>query len=151
MALQALSQAGACKPPRPFSSQSVERAAASSCHLRVQPRVQTRCGRHYGPDLRSVQARHGLVTQLRVGPSPASRLPANTAESLFVVSCSGNRPSHECAPERSDEVIAFCRRAGFQDLLPRGDTDFSLTARFDRWTKVFAPIHPIQGGRSRSS
>ena len=32
-----------------------------------------------------------------------------------------------------DRSIALCRQAGFTDILLRGDTDFSLTAEFDRW------------------
>jgi hypothetical protein len=58
---------------------------------------------------------------------------ANTGEPLFILNRSGNRPSAEgCAP-LFDESIALCRRAGFKEILLRGDTDFSLTAHFDRW------------------
>jgi hypothetical protein len=32
-----------------------------------------------------------------------------------------------------DRAIALCRQAGFRDIVLRGDTDFSLTAEFDRW------------------
>jgi hypothetical protein len=46
---------------------------------------------------------------------------------------SGARPSHEGAPILFDDAIALVRRAGFRDVLLRGDTDFSLTAHFDRW------------------
>jgi hypothetical protein len=35
-------------------------------------------------------------------------------------------PLYDCS-------IALCRQAGFTDVLLRGDTDFSLTAEFDRW------------------
>jgi hypothetical protein len=58
---------------------------------------------------------------------------ANTQEPLFVLNRSGNRPSHEGAPELLDKAIALCRRGGFSDILLRGDTDFSLTAHLDRW------------------
>lgn len=58
---------------------------------------------------------------------------ANTAEPLFIVNRSGNRPSHEGAPKVLDKAIELCRRAGFQDVLLRGDTDFSLTQHIDRW------------------
>jgi hypothetical protein len=58
---------------------------------------------------------------------------ANTQEPLFVLNRSGNRPSHEGAPELFDEAIDLCRRGGFSDILLRGDTDFSLTAHLDRW------------------
>jgi hypothetical protein len=58
---------------------------------------------------------------------------ANTNEPLFLVNRSGNRPSHEGAPGVLDKAIELCRRAGFEDILLRGDTDFSMTANLDRW------------------
>ena len=58
---------------------------------------------------------------------------ANTAEPLFIVNRSGNRPSHEGAPEYFARAIALCRRAGWTDILLRGDTAFCQTAYFDRW------------------
>jgi hypothetical protein len=58
---------------------------------------------------------------------------ANTQEPLFIVNRSGNRPSHEGAPELLDQAIALCRRGGFRDVLLRGDTDFSMTEHLDRW------------------
>jgi hypothetical protein len=58
---------------------------------------------------------------------------ANTGEPLFIVNRSGNRPSHEGAPEYFTRAIALCRRAGWKDVLLRGDTAFSQTAYFDRW------------------
>jgi hypothetical protein len=60
---------------------------------------------------------------------------ANTQEPLFVVNRSGNRPSAEGAAEVLDRAVALCVRAGFGDILLRGDTDFSLTTNFDRWTE----------------
>ena len=59
---------------------------------------------------------------------------ANTAEPLFIVNRSGNRPSHDGAASYLDRAVALCRKAGFEDVLLRGDTDFSLTTQFDRWT-----------------
>jgi hypothetical protein len=59
---------------------------------------------------------------------------ANTQEPLFIVNRSGNRPSHEGAIPVFDLSVALCRKAGFRDVLLRGDTDFSLTSAFDRWT-----------------
>ena len=59
---------------------------------------------------------------------------ANTGEPLFIKNRSGNRPSHEGAIPYFDKAIALCRRAGFSDILLRGDTDFALTTAFDRWT-----------------
>jgi hypothetical protein len=59
---------------------------------------------------------------------------ANTGEPLFIVNRSGNRPSHEGAPAALDKAIEVCRRGGFDDILLRGDTDFTMTAHLDRWT-----------------
>jgi hypothetical protein len=61
---------------------------------------------------------------------------ANTAEPLYLVNRSGNRPSHEQAAESLDKMIAYCRRAGFQRILLRGDTDFSQTTHLDRWDRA---------------
>ncbi len=58
---------------------------------------------------------------------------ANTAEPLFIVNRSGNRPSSEGAAEYLDKAVTLCRRAGFEDILLRGDTDFSQTTELDRW------------------
>jgi hypothetical protein len=58
---------------------------------------------------------------------------ANTGEPLFIVNRSGNRPSQEGAPDYFGRAIAVCRRAGWSDILLRGDTAFSQTAHFDRW------------------
>lgn len=59
---------------------------------------------------------------------------ANTQEPLFLVNRSGNRPSHEGAPYVLDEAIGLVRRGGFESILLRGDTDFSMTRHLDRWT-----------------
>jgi hypothetical protein len=58
---------------------------------------------------------------------------ANTAEPLYLVNRSGNRPSHEQADVYLDQAIALCRRAGFGRITMRGDTDFSQTKHLDRW------------------
>jgi hypothetical protein len=58
---------------------------------------------------------------------------ANTAEPLYLVNRSGNRPSSEGAAARLDQAIALCRRAGFRSILLRGDTDFTQTGDLDRW------------------
>jgi hypothetical protein len=58
---------------------------------------------------------------------------ANTGEPLFIVNRSGNRPSHEGAPAALDKAIALCRRGGYEDILLRGDTDFTMTSHLDRW------------------
>ena len=59
---------------------------------------------------------------------------ANTQEPLFILNRSGNRPSHEGVAPLFDKSIELCRKAGFSDILLRGDTDFSLTseAQFHR-------------------
>ena len=45
---------------------------------------------------------------------------ANTAEPLFLVNRSGNRPSHEQAAVYLDKAINLCRRAGFRQDHPAG-------------------------------
>jgi len=59
---------------------------------------------------------------------------ANTNEVLYLVNRSGNVPSHEGAAEWIDKAIDLvsphCER-----ILLRGDTDFSLTQHFDRWSE----------------
>jgi len=32
-----------------------------------------------------------------------------------------------------DEAITVCRSAGFEDVLLRGDTDFTMSSHVDRW------------------
>lgn len=59
---------------------------------------------------------------------------ANTQEPLYLVNRSGNRPSHDCATEWLDRAIALASES-FERVCLRGDTDFALTANFDRWTK----------------
>ena len=58
---------------------------------------------------------------------------AKTAEPLYVVNRSGNRPSHEGAAARLDQAIRLCRRAGFEKITLRGDTDFTQSAHLDGW------------------
>jgi hypothetical protein len=59
---------------------------------------------------------------------------ANTQEPLYLLNRSGNRPSHEGVVPLFDRAVDLCRRGGFKDILLRGDTDFSITSEFDRWT-----------------
>jgi hypothetical protein len=68
---------------------------------------------------------------------------ANTQEPLYLANRSGNRPSHEGAAAYLDQAIALCRRAGFQSILLRGDTDFSQTEHLDRWDA--AGVHFVFG------
>ena len=58
---------------------------------------------------------------------------ANTAEPLYLVNRSGNRPSHEQAAVYLDKAIDLCRRAGFQKIRMRGDTKFTQCTHLDRW------------------
>jgi hypothetical protein len=60
---------------------------------------------------------------------------ANTQEVLFLLNRPGNRPSHEGAAAYLDRAADLCRRAGFRQILFRGDTDFTQTAELDRWDK----------------
>ncbi len=58
---------------------------------------------------------------------------ANTQEPLYLLNRPGNRPSHEGVIPLFDKAITLCRAGGFEDILLRGDTDFSQTSEFDRW------------------
>ena len=59
---------------------------------------------------------------------------ANTMEPLYLVNRPGSRPSHDGAVEWIDRAIARVR-GSFESVCLRGDTDFALTAHFDRWTE----------------
>jgi hypothetical protein len=60
---------------------------------------------------------------------------ANTQEVLGIENRSGNRPSHEGAPEEVDRALAVCFQGGFRRVLLRGDTDFTQTTHLDRWSQ----------------
>jgi len=61
---------------------------------------------------------------------------ANSQEILYVVNRPANRPSHDGAVVWIDHGIEWAlNEGGFRKVRLRGDTDFSLTAHFDRWTK----------------
>jgi len=57
---------------------------------------------------------------------------ANTKEPLYLKELGANRPSHEGSPHLLDRAVALVCRAGFKAVLLRGDTDYALTANFDR-------------------
>jgi hypothetical protein len=61
---------------------------------------------------------------------------ANTAEPLYLINRSGNRPSYEHAAAALDKMIGLCRQAGFERVALRGDTDFTQTAHLDRWDQA---------------
>ncbi|WP_276982346.1 IS1380 family transposase [Ferrimicrobium acidiphilum] len=58
---------------------------------------------------------------------------ANTKEPLYLSSRGANRPSHEGVIPLYEKAVALCRKAGFKEILLRGDTDFSLTTEFDHF------------------
>lgn len=60
---------------------------------------------------------------------------ANTQEPLYIVNRPANRPSHDGAAGWMDKAVSLTRSAGFNGVRLRGDTDFSLTANFDRWSE----------------
>jgi len=59
---------------------------------------------------------------------------ANTKEVLYLVNRPGNVPSHTDAAGYLDKAIDHVEPHAERICL-RGDTDFSLTANFDRWTE----------------
>jgi len=60
---------------------------------------------------------------------------AETGKILYVCNRPGNRPSHDGCVPYIDRSVDLVRRSGFRSIRLRGDTDFSLTANFDRWTE----------------
>lgn len=60
---------------------------------------------------------------------------ANTKEVLFAVNRPGNYVSHAGAIPYMDQATELLLSGGFKQVRLRGDTDFSLTANFDRWNE----------------
>jgi hypothetical protein len=60
---------------------------------------------------------------------------ANTKDVLFSVNRPGNWVSHAGAAPYMDQAIDLVLSGGFRRARLRGDTDFSLTANFDRWSE----------------
>ncbi|MDR4498418.1 MAG: IS1380 family transposase [Candidatus Scalindua sp.] len=58
----------------------------------------------------------------------------NTKEVLYLVNRPGNRPSHDGCVEWIDRAIGLVKRYAKRVCI-RGDTDFSLTGNFDRWSE----------------
>lgn len=59
---------------------------------------------------------------------------ANTGEVLYLVNRPGNVPSHKGAAEWIDRAVGLVA-PHVERVCVRGDTDFSLTAHFDRWSE----------------
>lgn len=79
---------------------------------------------------------------------------ANTKEVLYLVNRPGNVASHEGAAQWIDRAIALVKPLAKRICL-RGDTDFSLTAEFDRWSQevdfVFGmDAHPKRVGMAQA-
>jgi hypothetical protein len=64
---------------------------------------------------------------------------ANTAEPLFLLNRSGNRPSQERAGEYLNKAVALCTRAGFRKILLRGDTRIAENKDLDLWDDRVLP------------
>lgn len=72
---------------------------------------------------------------------------ANTKEVLYIVNRPGNAPSHKGAAEWIDKALDLIEPHAPR-LCIRGDTDFSLTAHFDKWAQrgdfIFGmDAHPV--------
>lgn len=58
----------------------------------------------------------------------------DTKEVLYIVNRPGNRPSHDGCVEWIDRAIGLVKGYA-KGVCIRGDTDFSLTGNFDRWSE----------------
>jgi hypothetical protein len=67
------------------------------------------------------------------GYHPLAVTLAETGEVLSIVNRSGNRPSHEGAAAEVNRLVPLCIKAGFREIVLRGDTDFSQTRYLDGW------------------
>ena len=58
----------------------------------------------------------------------------NTREPLYLINRPGNAPSHLDSSQWIDRSLDLVSDT-FKEVWIRGDTDFSLTAHFDKWEK----------------
>ena len=72
---------------------------------------------------------------------------ANTQEGLYVVNRPGNVPSHTDAAGWIDKAIAHVTPHAPR-VCVRGDTDFSLTAHFDRWAQKIDFLFGMDSNRA---
>lgn len=68
------------------------------------------------------------------GYAPLMVTLANTKEHLYLVNRPGNAVSHQDAVRWIDKAVRLVRKA-YKRVCLRGDTDFALTAHFDRWSE----------------
>ena len=66
--------------------------------------------------------------------SPLILTLANTKEHLYLVNRPGNAVSHKDSVRWMDRAVRLVRKT-YRRVCLRGDTDFALTAQFDRWTE----------------
>ena len=71
---------------------------------------------------------------------------ANTAEPLYLVNRSGNRPSQEQAEPTSTRRLASVAGLASRKILLRGDTKFTQCTHLDRWD---GPVTPFVFGIGR--